>query len=633
MNKVLLKTTVAVTAVAALLSVTACTDSNEPATAIGAGDGTVPIVIKGMPSQAALEAASEELSELNVFHFKGDDFLFRTDVEDPYAETIGLPTNGTTRAYCVAGIQLEVAEGTKESDFRNLTVSCEANAAHSPLFYTGSIDFSEENLSGGRLEIEMKRGVARIDFVNNEDPDIKVMKIIVEDAPATSYIIPQEDAAEGSTISFTREFAQPFFGEEQGMFTLFESASPVHVRIIGEYKDSPLNILTTLPAAERNKLYTLQIVNINSSGEGAFTVKEWEEGKQVAAVPSSANLMIDRLNSVVPAGVEVNYGTNTVSVPFAGANNIKLAFVAKTKVTISDIEGEIPTVKVVSNDPIMVDQGYISSFNLSVEPNKRLPYSVIINVKDEEERYNFVEVKVLSNPTRTIETVEIAGSTWMAFNCNGPELDMQIYPVDGLSIEETYIKNWLGAAGCLYQFGRQYSYTPYLAYSPSNNLGDQVQDLPWVNYSHMPCPEGYHVATLEEFRSLCPQNTPIPGTYKAGNGESITVTVHAVDDQIVTPTKVGGVPRYMKFKSNDTGNELILPICGYKSDKSGASNPLFGKDVVYWTNSNASCKGGHARAFRFMFNYGDESKMDEFQWPMEAFAYVRAVKNVETTEE
>ena len=311
---------------------------------------------------------------------------------------------------------------------------------------------------------------------------------------------------------------------------------------------------------------------------------------------------------------------------------MKLAFLADTKISLTSIEGEIATAKIKANDPVKVDEGYLSSFNVTVDPNKRLSYSVILNLKDERGRTNFVEIKVLDNKVSTIETVEIAGSTWMAFNCTGPDLSKQIYPVDGLSVEETYINNWLGAAGALYQYGRQYAYVPYMGYSPSNNLGNQVPDIPWVNYSHMPCPEGYHVAPLQEFRTLCPQNTPIPGTYKAGNGESITVTVHAVDGAIITPTKVGGTQRYMKFTSNDTGNVLILPISGYKSDKSGAANPLFGKDVVYWTNSNQSCYGGHARAFRFMFNYGETSKMDEFQWPMEAFAYVRAIKNVEPNE-
>ncbi len=634
MNKVFLKTPTALLAGMAILATTACTDRNELSGAGLGEDGKVKFAFKGVPYQASSQEDSGMLSQVQVYHFKGDSYFLTSDIEDPYSESIVLPSNGTTKVYCVSELDRNPEPGMKEEDFLNSTVECKAGDEKAPMFYSGSIDFSEENLSNGRLEIEMKRGVARIDFANTVDPDIIINKVIVENAPASTFVFQSGNMPDDSTVTFSREFGEPFQGVETGMFQIFESTRPVNVRVIGEYGDTPINILTSIPAIERNKVYTLQITNMNSNVTGAFTVKDWQEGTSTGAIPSvGKGLFIDPLNSVIPAGVEVDYGKNTLTVPFEGADNIKLAFLAKTIVSVSSVEGEISTAKVSSNEPVKVEEGYISSLNISIEPNNRLAYSLIINLKDEEGRSNFVEVNVAYNPSRSIETVEIAGATWMAFNCTSPEIDKQIYPVDGLGVEETYQQNWLGAIGYLFQYGRQYPYIPYNSYNPSNNLGNQEQDMPWVNYSHMPCPEGYHVATLEEFRTLCPQNTEIPGTYTAGNGESITVTVHAIEGTLVTPTNVGGVARYMKFTSNDTGNVLILPIAGYKSDKSTASNPAFGKDAVYWTNSRISCKGGHARAFRFMFNWGDTSKMDEFQWPMEAFAYVRAVKNVEQNEE
>ncbi len=634
MNKVFHKTPVALIAGMALLSTTACTDRNDPVSAGGVGeDGTVRFAFKGVPYKDSSEEASDMLSQVNVYHFNGEDYFLKTQIEDPYADGIGLPTNGTTRVYCVSGMDINPEVGIKESAFLNSTATCKATDGTAPMFYSGTIDFSEENLSNGRLEIEMKRGVARIDFSNTVDPDIIISRVIVEDAPAASFLFPSDLMPDDSTVTFSHDFSEPFFGTESGIFQIFESTRPVNIRVLGEYGDTPLNILTTLPSVERNKVYTLHVTNVNSNVGGTFTYKDWEEGQTTGAVPStSRGIFIDKLNSVIPEGVDVDYGKNTVTVPIAGAKDMKLAFLADTKISLTSIEGEIATARISTNNPVKVDGGYLSSFNVTVDPNKRLSYSVILNLKDERGRTNFVEIKVLDDKTHKIETVEIAGSIWMAFNCTGPDLSKQVYPVDGLSVEETYINNWLGAIGNLYQYGRQFGYVPYTGYSPSNDLGGQVPDIPWVNYSHMPCPEGYHIATLQEFRTLCPQGTLIPGTYKAGNGESITVTVHQIESELLTPTKVGGTGRYMKFKSNDTGNELILPISGYKSDKSTAANPLFGKDVVYWTNSNVSCYGGHARAFRFMFNYGDESKMDEFQWPMEAFAYARAIKNVETNE-
>lgn len=635
MNKVFFKTPTLLMAGMAFLSTTACTDRNDPASADGIGvDGTVRFGFKGVSYQGSPEDAADMLSQVNVFHFKGEDFFLRTDIEDPYAEVIGLPTNGTTRVYCVSGIDLNPEEGMKEDAFLNSTIVCKAADGKAPMFYSGVIDFSEENLSNGRLEIEMKRGVARIDFANTIDPDIIINKVIIEDAPASTFVIPRDSMPDDATVTFSREFAEPFQGVESGMFQIFESTRPVNIRVLGEYGDTPVNILTTIPAVERNKVYTLQITNVNSNVAGSFTYKDWEEGQTAGAVPStSRGIFIDRLNSKIPEGVQVDYGTNNVTVPPAGAKNMKLAFLAATKVSLASVEGEISTARIMADEPVKVEEGYISYFNVTIDPNKRLEYKVILNLKDEKGRTNFVEIRVLDDKTRKIETVEIAGATWMAFNSTGPDINKQVYPVDGLSVEETYISNWLGAVGNLYQFGRQYGYVPYMGYSPCNNLGNQAQDMPWVNYSHMPCPEGYHVATLQEFRTLCPSGTQIPGTYTASNGESITVTIHATEGNIQTPTNVGGQIRYMKFKSNDTGNVLILPIAGYKSDKSTTANPVFGRNAVYWTNSNQSCWGGHARAFRFMFEGGESCKMEEFQWPMEAFAYVRAIKNVESNEE
>lgn len=636
MNKNYCKTSTTWLAAMALLPLSACSDMVDSDRNSGTGDGDVVIPkFVGIPYLNSSSDESEQLSEVNVFHFKGEDYILRTDISDPYAETVELPTNGTTRIYGVAGISnIELGEGAKESDLLATTVKCSSDKGKAPIFYTGTADFSEENLRSGRVEVTMKRGVARIDFANNIDPDVKVTKLIVTDAPESTFLIPQDSILESSTISLTHDFAEPFSGQESDIFTIFESAHPVNVRIIGEYADSPLNLLATLPSVERNKIYTLQITNLNSFVQGAFTVKDWEEGNNTDAIPStSKDIFIDKVNSIIPDGVEVDYGTNTVTVPYEGVKDMKLAFLAETQVTVASVEGEISSAKVTPNQSVKVEEGYISSFNVSITPNKRLAYSLIVHLKDANGKYNFVEIKVLNNLERTIETVEIAGSTWMAFNCTGPDLDKQIYPVDGMSVEETYNNSWLGAVGALFQFGRQYAYIPYSGYNPSNNLGDQVQDIPWVNYSHMPCPEGYHVATLEEFRTLCPSGTMVPSTYTAGNGESITVSVHQVEGELYTPTKVGGVGRYMKFKSNVTGNVLILPIGGYKGDKSTAANPAFGKDGVYWTNSNVSCKGGHARGFRFMFNWGNEAKMEEFQFAMEAFAYVRAIKNVESNEE
>lgn len=591
MNNLFCKTSILRLAAISLLPFTACTDMDENGTPTEREDGNmVACKITGMPYLNSSEHETEKLSEVNVFHFKGDDFILRTDVTDPYAESIVLPANGTTRIYCVSGTSLTADRGVKEADFAASTVVSPESSQSAPIFYSGTTDFTEENLADGRVEIVLTRGVARIDFANTIDANVVVNEIIVEDAPASTFVFANGTTPGEATVIYKREYAEGFRGTEGGMFTLYESTRPVHVRILGSYGDSPLNIVTTIPAVERNKVYFLQMANINSNLEGVFTIKDWEEGGSTGANPTTGHgIFIDKANSVIPAGVEVDYGANSLSVSHAGAKGMKLSFTASTKVSIATVEGEIGTVKITPNEPVAVADGYISSFNVDIEPNHRLTYIVTIHLKDENGMYNFVEIRVLHNPVNTIETVEIAGSTWMAFNATGPYIDDQIYPVDGLSVEEMYRTNWLRTVGNFFQYGRRKAYSPWEKCDPNGN-SDTPRNIPWADPAAMPLPEGYHVATAKEWQMLLPVGTTIPSTYTAGNGEEIKAEL------ITLPGTLSGTPstaannakllmRYVRFESMKTHNVLIFPICGQKTpgwDEYPGSGTTMHNRVIMW---------------------------------------------------
>ena len=189
-----------------------------------------------------------------------------------------------------------------------------------------------------------------------------------------------------------------------------------------------------------------------------------------------------------------------------------------------------------------------------------------------------------------------------------------------------YKKNWVNSVGALFQFGRNYPYIPWRSYNPSNNLGNQTQDVPWVSASHLPCPEGYRLPTREEFESMFPVDATIPGMYVAGNGERIIATLHEAEGTLETPTSIGGRQLYVKFTSMDTRRFLIIPLAGNKGDKSTAADPGFGLRAALWTDSNNGCPGGHALARWMRFEGKTATKINEESLPMEAFASVRCVK-------
>lgn len=635
MYKVFLNSRAAFIVALAFLPAMACSDMDQDNYVPGNAESEMmPLALKGMPFRNSQEDASDRLSEVSVFHFNGSDFILRTDVADPYADGIKIQGGATSRIFCVSGTPLSAEVGvTKQEDFALSTVHVADDDKVAPLFYSGFADLDASAWSAGQLEVGLVRSVARIDFVNEIDTDVKVSKVVVMDAPAESFVFSNGVTPSDESISFERSFDVPFRGSESGLFYIFESDRPVHVRILGEYGDSPLNVEAVLQSVERNMVYTLQMVNVNSKLEGAFTVKKWEDGVSIDANPGIASgIYIDKVNSKVPEGVKVDYNSNRVDVPASGVSGMKLAFLSSSKVSVASIDGGVASAKISANDPVKVEEGYISSFNVDIDqqPNGASSYSVIVHLRDESGKYNFVEITVPRY--HYIETVNIAGSEWMCFNAVSADPDDQVFPFEGISVEEMYQNYWVQSIGNFFQYGRQLGYNPWTRNDPEGN-SDTERNIPWTSPECMPVPQGYHVASAEEWFSLLPAGTTIPSTYTAGNGEEIRA------DLIILPGYVTGTPslsanraniqmRYVRFESMQSGNVLILPICGQKTaswDEYPASMWKMHECVCYWI-ADDRC----VWYFRVSDNDGVFTvNQEKSRWNYDGFLPVRGIKNAD----
>lgn len=635
MAKYILNTSSALLLLSALLSVSSCSSDIDVAVA-PESTKNVEVALKGLPSRSG-EAPSAAAS-LSVFQFAGSHLIKSTKVEAYDSEKISLDKGNTTDIYFASGVDVEVSSDMTLSEFLNSTVTSAEGAQSAPLFFTAVSSVSD---SADGLEVAMKRGVARIDLDAN-GTELNINEIIIEDAPAASYVFEGDKGMympEKTTYSYAFQSAPE--GVVKNMFMLFESDDAVNVSIHATQNGKQVSYKAVLDSIERNKVYTLRVYDTDVSIGASFAVAEWEDGGNVdGGLNGGLPLLIDKDNSWFPAGVTVDYTQNIIDIPGDGAKGIKLAFLSELRVDIASVDfvGERvladsvadTQVKIVAETPVNSLAGVLTCLNVDVAPQLkgRPGYEFKMSVKkcSMVASYDYVTVRVAPSPIQ-IETVRIAGYDWMAFNCTTPDIDDQIYVEEGLTVEDMYVKDWVRCVGGIFQYGRRYSYIPYQGYNPCNNLGEQAQDMPWVHDTHMPCPKGYHVPSLDEMRSLFPHGVTIPSTYTAGNGESITVELVRLPGDVVTPTNVNGVCRYLKFISNETGNCLILPLAGWKGDKSTAASANFGRDGVYWSNNSENCAGGHAKAWRFMFNWGDTCEMQEFQFAMEAFAYVRAIKN------
>lgn len=635
MTKHIYKAAIAVLALTGMLAVPACSDKDD-VPAVTPDGPEMSLSLKGL--SAATTAGDAALPVLNVFQFNTGGLYTKSEHDNYDAASIGLIKGSTTALYCVSGINVEVEPKVSEADFVRTTVSNSEGDNSAPLFMTGYSAIESTQLT---CELTMRRGVARIDL-DARDADMDITEITVDDAPSASYIFAGEAGKLAApTTEYKHIFESAPAGLENGVFMLFESASEVHVTVHGMVDGVPVAVPAVLSSVERGKVYTLRVYDKDVTIRAAFSVADWGEGTTISGQPDmTSGLFIDEANSVFPDGVTVDYLNNIIDVPGTGVSGMKIAFSTELRVDLDTVcyEGKRVLVDSVAEKYVRIEAekafntptGVVTRFGVDIDSQLkgRPGYEMKMYVRKTNmgTGYDYVTIRVAQSPYQ-IETVTLAGVTWMAFNCTTPNLDDQIYVDEGLTVEDMYVKDWVGCVGGLFQFGRQYKYIPYQGYKPSNNLGDQKQDIPWVHASHMPCPEGFHVPSLAELRSLFPHETTIPGKYVAGNGETINVELVRLPGDVVTPTNVNGVRRYLKFVSEETGNCLILPLAGYKGDKSTAASANFGRDGVYWSSENPNCPGGYARAYRFMFNWGDQCNMQEFQFQMEAFAYVRAVKD------
>ncbi len=622
-------------ALAGLLA--ACSDKEDaPLVSPDGPEMSLSLSLKGLSTTPAAGAAS--MPALSVFQFDAAGLYSKSEFDKYDATSIGLIKGSTTALYCVSGIGVATEPKMNEADFLMSTVESAEGDNSAPLFLTGYAPVEESQM---RCELTMRRGVARIDL-DASDADMEITEITVDDAPAASYVFAGEA---GKLVAATTVYKHTFdaapTGLESGVFMLFESAGEVHVTVHGTANGATVAIPAVIPAVERGKVYTLRVYESNATIRAGFSVADWGEGGTISGQPDmTSGLFIDKANSVFPEGVTVDYQNNIIDVPGTGVKGMKIAFSTELRVDLDTVcyEGKRVVadsvaskyVRIAAQKAYNTPTGVVTAFDVDIDGQLkgRPAYEMKMYVRKTNmgTSYDYVTIRVAQSPFQ-IETVTIAGLTWMAFNCTTPELDDQIYVEEGLTVEDMYVKDWVKCVGGLFQFGRRYKYIPYQGYNPSNNLGGQTQDIPWVHETHMPCPEGFHVPSLAELRMLFPNETTIPGTYVAGNGETIKVELVRLPGDVVTPTNVNGVCRYLKFISQETGNCLILPLAGYKGDKSTAASSNFGRDGVYWSNENPNCPGGYARAYRFLFNWGDKCNMQEFQFQMEAFAYVRAVKD------
>ncbi|MBD5358105.1 MAG: hypothetical protein HDR88_14065 [Bacteroides sp.] len=525
-----------------------------------------PAVLKiKAPTLTSEDSGNSELpSQLDIYEFEGEQF-YRSQSVSTDEESVDITIKGDTKVFAVAGVTISgVTQSTTLEEFMAKTIDSPNGANSAPMFYAGVSELTNGDES---MTLELQRGVARID-VACQDSRIVIKEIIVDNAPAQSFIVPCEaPLQEVETVTYKYSVGDDFDGTIEQAFTIFESANPVTVRVKGTFDGDLMNIVREIPSISRNKVYTLGVTG-GSHLDSSISIADWQDGDNVEGLLALGENAINLEQSVIPEGVKINTADNAISFPHTGVKDMKLVFVTKAPVKLGSILGENPALTIAALEPEKTEDGYSSSFLINVTPQPKCAEGYDVTLVFNSTTNFFLNMDVEASPYQ-IPTVKIAGHEWMCFNATSNDVDNQLYLPDGMTVDEMYNEHFVDCLGMYFQYGKENPFSPWTSNDPAQ-FADQTRDIPWKTVGRMPMPKGYHVPSLNEWKDLIPNNTTIPASYMTPSGDSIKATVVTLPGTLITPSEATNARnfkmRYVLFESVFTGAKLYLPIMGVKAN-------------------------------------------------------------------
>ena len=222
------------------------------------------------------------------------------------------------------------------------------------------------------VSLALKRSVARIDL-DASFAGVEVQRVVLRDISGTGYVNAQESArvpANAERTDWVRTFeGAPFKNRKSTLCYLAEQGRTSHAVEVEVTIDGAWHRLkTTLPAVERNTVYTLKLYGKGAEARVEVFSEEWENGLSSESA-LQAEGWIDREASVLPEGVMLSESGDTVYVPY---RKTEMQLVLKTEKDVDvRIRGQVNGVTV-----HLVPQARSAQFAVAVTSSSRLPGSV-----------------------------------------------------------------------------------------------------------------------------------------------------------------------------------------------------------------------------------------------------------------
>lgn len=207
------------------------------------------------------------------------------------------------------------------------------------LLMRGSVTLSGSSAYG--LKADLVRSLARLD-IRTELAGVEVLEAKVSGFAENGKIHSSVSASDAEGL-FSKDFSQAPLAasRERLMYLAAQNDAMITVRVKASYGGGLHLMEVTLPEEIRsNNVYTVDIHGNGAGISASVSEGDWESAPESGTVPAKGGL-VDVENSVLPDGVRVSEGKDTVYVSYLG-NEFVLALMAEAGSTVTasgNVEG------------------------------------------------------------------------------------------------------------------------------------------------------------------------------------------------------------------------------------------------------------------------------------------------------
>lgn len=208
--------------------------------------------------------------------------------------------------------QKSLTTNTTESEFLSLTQNL--NDEKPIAFFSGSTELTNRDL----INLQLKRGVARLDLRIRSVVDAAVEKLTIEGASLSTKPYPDSTSSlQTGTGTLTFTPTSPYISDTSGVAYLYEQSTvgmTLRADVVAAGKR--YDIQAALPdSIQRNNIYVVTILQGEVEEDLQLTVEEWNQNMTDAVPNYEGQITVNSTASQLPANVQVSENQKEVTVP------------------------------------------------------------------------------------------------------------------------------------------------------------------------------------------------------------------------------------------------------------------------------------------------------------------------------